>query len=237
MKKILLSAVAIMAGSLLAAYADPKDDVTSAAQKLDAGSNYTWQVTTTVPEGARFRRGPMDGKMQGSLTEVKWTMGDAHAHFVKDGTNAAVTDPDDGTWEKLSDVDTSGFPGRMLVGMVQNFKSPAAQAADLAADTQSLQQNGNAYTGTLTEDGAKKLLTFGRGRRGGGGGGPSISNPSGTATFWIDNGQLTKFEYNVKGTISFNGNDRPADRDVTVTFSDVGTTKIDVPDDAKKLLP
>lgn len=240
MKKILLSATAIMAGSLLAAYADPKDDVTGAAQKLDAGANYSWQVTTTVPSGSnsRFRPGPMDGKMQGSMTEVKWTMGDNHTHFIKDGTNAAVTDPDDGTWEKLSDVDTSGFPGRMLVGMIQNFKSPAAQATDMLDDTQSLQQNGNAYTGPLTEDGAKKLLSFGRGRRGGGGGGgPSISNPSGTATFWVDNGQLTKFEYHVKGTVSFNGNDRPVDRDTTVTFSDVGTTKIDVPADAKKFLP
>ncbi len=238
MKKILLSATAIMAGSLLAAYADPKDDVTSAAQKLDSGSNYTWHVAVTVPanSNSRFRPGPTDGKIQGSLIHVKSSFGDNHSEFIKNGTNAVITDPDDGTWEKLSDVDTSGM-GRFMVMRVQNFKGPAAQASDLAADTQSLQQNGNSYTGTLTEDGAKKLLTFGRGRRGGGGGGPSVSNPAGTATFWIDGGQLTKFEYHVTGTVSFNGNDRPVDNDTTVTISDVGTTKIDVPADAKKLLP
>ena len=171
MKKILLSATAIMAGSLLAAYADPKDDVTSAAQKLETGSNYSWHITVTVPEGSRFKPGPTDGKMDGDVTHVKMSFGDNHTEFIKAGTNAAITDPDDGSWEKLSDVDTQGA-GRFIVGMVQNFKSPAAQATDLVADAQSLQQNGNAYTGTLTEEGAKGLLSFGRGRRGGGGNNP-----------------------------------------------------------------
>jgi hypothetical protein len=236
MKKILFIAATMMAGALLSAFADPKDDVTSAAQKLSAAANYSWQTIVVVPEGSRFKPGPTDGKLAGNLTSVKMSFGDNHTQFIKDGTNAAVTDPDDGTWEKLSDVDTSGS-GRFIVGMVQNFKAPAGQVADLLAGTESLQQSGTSYNGTLTEAGAKSLLMFGRGRRGGGGGGPSISNPSGTVTFQVDNGQLTKFEYHVKGTVSFNGNDRPVDRDTTVTFSDVGTTKIDVPDDAKKLLP
>ncbi|HEV2328385.1 MAG TPA: hypothetical protein VGY56_06310 [Verrucomicrobiae bacterium] len=234
MKKILFSASVLMAGSLLAAYADPKDDVTGAAQKLSSGGNYSWHTTVVVPADSRFKPGPTDGQIQGDLTHVKMSMGDNHTQFIIEGTNSVITDPDDGTWEKLSDVDTQGM-GRFLVGMVRNFKGPAAQVTDLLADSQSLQQSGNSYTGTLTEEGAKKLLTFGRGRRGGGG--PTISNPSGTVTFWVDGGQLTKFEYHVKGMVSFNGNDRPVDRDTTVQISDVGTTKIDVPADAKKLLP
>jgi hypothetical protein len=234
MNKILFTATAIMAGSLLAAYADPKDDITSAAQKLSDAGNYTWVTTVVVPADSRFKPGPTNGKIQGNLTDVKSSFGDNSTRFIMNGTNTAITDPDDGSWEKLSDVDTSGA-GRFLVMMVQNFKAPAAQASGLAGDAESLQSSGNSYTGTLTEDGAKKLMMFGRGRRGGNG--PSISNPSGTVTFWVDGGQLTKFEYHVKGTMSFNGNDRPVDRDTTVTISDVGSTKIDVPDDAKKLLP
>jgi hypothetical protein len=234
MKKTLFIATAIMTGALLSACADPKDDITSAAQKVTAGGNYSWQMTVVVPPDSRFKPGPTDGKMQGSLTDVKMSFGDNHTQFIKDGTNAAITDPDDGSWEKLSDVDTSGA-GRFLVPMVQNFKAPAAQATDLLADVQSIQQSGASYSGTLTEDGAKKLLTFGRGRRGGNA--PSVTNPSGTVMFWVDGGQLTKFEYHVKGTVSFNSNDRPVDRDTTVTISDVGTTKIEVPADAKKLLP
>ncbi|HTV39597.1 MAG TPA: hypothetical protein VMF08_03405 [Candidatus Sulfotelmatobacter sp.] len=233
MKKILFSTMAMMAGSLLAAYADPQGDVTSAAQKLAAGSNYTWRATVVVPADSRFKPGPTDGKLDGSMTYVKMTMRDNHTEIIMDGPNTVVTDPDDGSWTKLSDLDDSQMPGRFMKMMVQNFKAPAAQAIDLAGEAQSLQQTGNSYTGPLTDDAAKNLLMFRRGP----GNNASVSNPSGTVTFWVDGGQLTKFEYHVKGTITFNGNDRPQDRDTTVVISDVGTTKIDVPADAKKLLP
>ena len=231
MKYILFSTVALMAGSLLAAHADPKDDVTSAAQKLASGSNYTWQATVTVPAGARFKPGPTNGKLDGNITDVKMTMRDTQTEIIMDGANTVLTDPEDGSWTKLSDMDDSQGPGRFMKMMVQNFKAPAAQAIDLVGDTQSLQQSGNSYTGPLTEDGAKNLLSFRRGAN------ASVSNPSGTATFWVDNGQLTKYEYSVKGTVTFGGTERPVNRDTTVVISDVGTTKIDVPADAKKLLP
>jgi hypothetical protein len=235
MKTIPFIAAAIMAGSLLSASADPKDDITSAAQKLSDGANYSWQATVVVPADSQFKPGPTDGKVQGGMIDVKMSFRDNHTEFIKSGTNAVITDPDDGSWEKLGDMDTSG-PGRFMVPMLQNYKAPAAQVTDLLADVQSLQQSDTSYTGALTEDGAKKLLTFGRGRRGGNGNGPSVTNPSGTATFWVDGGQLTKIEFHVKGTMSFNGNDRAVDRDTTVIISNVGTTKIEVPDDAKKLM-
>ena len=231
MKKFLFSSIALMAGSLLAAYADPKDDVTSAAQKLASGSNYTWQATVTVPAGSRFKPGPTDGKLDGNITDVKMTMRDTHTEIIMNGPNTVLTDPEDGSWTKLSDMDDSQGPGRYMKMMVQNFKAPATQAIDLVGNVQSLQQSGNSYTGPLTEDGAKKLLPFRRGNN------ASVSNASGTVTFWVDNGQLTKYEYSVKGSVTFNGTERPADRDTTVVISDVGATKIDVPTDAKKLLP
>jgi hypothetical protein len=235
MKTIPFIAAAILAGSLLSASADPKDDITNAAQKLSDGANYSWQATVVVPADSQFKPGPTDGKVQGGMIDVKMSFRDNHTEFIKNGTNAVITDPDDGSWEKLGDMDTSG-PGRFMIPMVQNYKAPATQVADLLADVQSLQQSDTSYTGALTEDGAKKLLMFGRGRRGGNGNGPSVSNPSGTVTFWVDGGQLTKIEFHVKGTMSFNGNDRAVDRDTTVTISNVGTTKIEVPNDAKKLM-
>ena len=36
--------------------------------------------------------------------------------------------------------------------------------------------------------------------------------------------------------MSFNGNDIDVDRDTTVEFKDIGSTKITVPDDVKKKL-
>ena len=86
----------------------------------------------------------------------------------------------------------------------------------------------------MTDDGAKSLLTFRR--RNTGGGGPTVTNPKGTITFWITDGKLTKYQYHVTGTVSFNGNDRDVDRTTTTEIKDVGTTKIEVPDEAKKKL-
>jgi hypothetical protein len=66
------------------------------------------------------------------------------------------------------------------------------------------------------------------------GGGANVSNPSGSVKFWLKDGVLVKYEFKVKGKISFNGNDFDVDRDSTVEIKDVGSTKIDVPADAKK---
>ena len=115
---------------------------------------------------------------------------------------------------------------------LQNLKAPAAQAEELAGKVRELKQDGDAYSGDLTEAGAKSLLTFG-GRRGGGDG-PEISGAKGSVKFWVKDGMLTKYETKVKGSISFNGNDRDVDRTTTVAISNVGSTKIEVPEDAKK---
>jgi hypothetical protein len=47
---------------------------------------------------------------------------------------------------------------------------------------------------------------------------------------------LVKYQTHVTGTVSFNGTDRDVDRTTTTEIKDVGTTKIEVPDDAKKKL-
>jgi hypothetical protein len=54
--------------------------------------------------------------------------------------------------------------------------------------------------------------------------------------FWLKDGALSKYQFNVKGTMSFNGNDREIDRTTTVEIKDVGTTKLTVPEEAKKKL-
>jgi hypothetical protein len=233
MKTILLSAAVILAGSLCAAHADPKDDITGAAQKLAGEANYSWHTTVVVPSSSRFKPGPTDGKIEkGGLTDVKLAMRDNHLEVILSGTNAVLTDPDDGTWETLADFESDAQgPARYMGGMVRNFKAPAAQAIDLLADTKNLTQTDGVYSGDLTADGAKKLLSFRRG------GNSTVSNPSGSAKFWVTNGELTKFEYDVKGTVTFNDNDMTIDRDTTVEITGIGTTKIDVPDGAKKLLP
>ncbi len=229
--KVLFGAAGLLMGSFLAAQAGPADDVKSAAQKLNDESSYSWHTTTVVPEGSRYKPSPINGKIEkDGMMYVKMTFGDNTTEVYMSGTNAVLTNPDDGGWQKLSEMDTSQGPGRFVGGMVRNFKSPAMQAANLVADCTNLQMTNGAYASDLTEAGANQLMMFRRG------GNANISNPSGTAMFWVKDGELTKYETHFKGTGNFNGNDVEIDRDTTVEFKDVGSTKIEVPDDVKKKL-
>jgi hypothetical protein len=124
-------------------------------------------------------------------------------------------------------------PARGAARQLQNFKTPAVQAADLAEQAKELKKDGDAVAGDLTEAGAKSLLSFG-GR--GGGNGPEISGAKGSVKFWVKDGVLAKYQFKVQGSVSWNGNDREVDRTTTVEIKDVGTTKIEVPEDAKKKL-
>jgi hypothetical protein len=76
----------------------------------------------------------------------------------------------------------------------------------------------------------------GRRNRGGNANAPEISNAKGSAKFWIKDGLLSKYEFKVSGKISFDGNDREVDRATTVEIKDVGTTKVEIPEEAKKKL-
>jgi hypothetical protein len=228
--KIMFSAVAAFVGSLVITHAGPADDVSAAAKKLGGESSYSWHTTVVVPEDSQFKPGPTDGKSAEGMNYVKLSFGDNTTEIFMKGTNAVLSNPDGG-WQTLADLanDDQG-PGRFMVGMVRNFRTPAEQAADLAAGVKDLQETNGAYAGELTPDAAKRMLSF---RRAGAG----ASNASGTAQFWMANGELTKYEFHVKGTVSFGGNDRDIDRDTTVEIKDVGATKIEMPGDAKKLMP
>jgi len=226
-KNVLFGAMTLIAGSLLAADSSPKDDVIGAAQKLAATANYSWKQTVVVPESAQFKPGPSEGKTEkGGATYVKMsTFGDNTMEIAMQGGRAAVTDPD-GNWQSLTNMENDAEgPGRFLVGMVRNFQAPAAMATNVVTSVKELKKDGDAYSGDLTDAGAKAQFRFG-----------TVTNPKGSAKFWVKDGLLTKFEFKVKGTMSFNGNDIDVDRDTTIEIKDIGTTKVELPADAKKVL-
>ena len=232
-KSMFFSPMALMTISLIAADSNPKDDVTSAAKKLGEKANYSWKTTVVVPESAQFRPGPTEGKTEkDGFTHVTMSFGDNTTQAVLKGDKAAVTNRE-GEWQSLADLDNAEGPGRFLGFFVRNIKTPAVQAADLGAAAKDLKKEGDAYSGDLTEEGAKTLLTF---RPRGGGDGPTVSNAKGSVKFWLKDGELSKYEFKVTGKVSFNGNDRDVDRATTVEIKDVGTTKVNVPEEAKKKL-
>lgn len=219
--------------SAFAADSDPKQEVTDAAKKLGQKANYSWTTTVVVPEGTRFRPGPTEGKTEkDGVTEVSMKFGENTTRAILQGDKAVVSNPE-GEWQSTADLENEEGPGRFRAMFVRNIKTPAAQAAEIAGFAKDLKKDGDGYASDLTEDGAKTLLTF-RARRTGEG--PSVSNAKGSVKFWVKDGLLSKYEYKVKGTVSYNGNDFENDRTTTVEIKEIGTTKIQVPEEAKKKL-
>jgi hypothetical protein len=230
---IIISTLLFTAGMLAAA---ESDDIKAAAKKLGEQKSYSWKTTVVVPEGSQFRPGPTEGKTEkDGFTFLSMSFGDNTAEAVVKGEKGAAKM--EGEWRSLADMaQDTGQPAGFMARRLQNYRTPAVEAEEIAAKTKDLKKDGEAYSADLTEEGAKDLLRFRGGRRGGGGGGggPEPKNAKGSAKFWVKDGQLAKYEYKVSGTINFGGEDRDIERTTTVEIKDVGTTKIEVPEEAKK---
>jgi hypothetical protein len=225
------SLVAVVA-SASTARAAAKDDVQAAVKKLADAGSYAW---TTRTEGG-FGGGTAEGKAEkDGFTVVSMTVFNNDVQLVKKGDKGAVkTEEGWKSFEELSnDPGQEGQPnrGRFMARLMQNYKAPAAVAQDLVAHLKDVKQSGDALEAELTEEGAKSLMTM-RGRQGGQG--PDISGAKGSAKFWLKDGAVSKIEYRVQGTVSFGGQDRDIDRTSTIEIKDVGTAKVDVPEEAKK---
>jgi len=222
---VLFSAMALLAGSLIAADSSAKDDVIAAAKKLGGQANYSWKTTVVVPESAQFKPGPSEGQTEkDGFTHLTLSFGENTTEAIIKGDKAAVSNPEGG-WQSAADLDNAEGPGRFLGRIIRNFKVPAAQAEELASATQELKKDGDVFSADLTEAGAKAQFRFG-----------TVSNPKGSVKFWVKDGALTKFEFKVTGKVDFNGNEFDVDRTSTIELKDVGTTKVNVPEEAKKKL-
>jgi hypothetical protein len=234
-------AIALLAGSVVAAQSGPKDDVKSAAKKLSEKNNYSWKMTVDSPDGGggaggRFRIGPTEGKAEkDGFTVLTMVRGENTIEAVLKGGKGAIKGPEG--WTGLAEVaDAAGAgggqrnPGALIARTLQNFKAPVGQVEDLVSKVKDLKKTDDVYSGDLTEDGAKELLSFGRR----GGNAPAPTNARGSVKFWVIDGMIAKFEYNVQGTITFNNNDVNVNRTTTVEIKDVNSTKVDPPEEAKK---
>jgi hypothetical protein len=221
-----------LAGPLLAADTNAKDEATGAAKKLDQAGNYTWK---TVVEFGNFT-GTTDGKTsKDGLVWFSMVFGDNTTLAVGQGGKWAVKTQDH-DWQSLAELEAAAGsepgPGRFLIRRLQNFKSPAAEAVEMAEKMKEVKKDGDTYSGELTEAGARELLSFGPRRANS----PEPKNAKGSAKLWTKSGALTKYELKLQGSMNFNGEDRDVDRTTTVEFKDVGATKVEVPEPAKKKL-
>ncbi len=237
MRLILATGIVSMLAGSLVAFAASKEDVAAAAKKLGADS-YAWTSTVKVPEGspmANFRPSPTEGKYAKDGTYcVTTTMRDNTVTGYIKGEKGVVK-TDDG-WKTFDELTSGGGgqpnPGMFRGRMLRNAKSPNAQVESLLEGVKELKDDAGACTAELQAEAVKKLMSFGRG-----GQGPETKDAKGSVKFWLKDGALVKYEFSVQGTITGrDNNEMKIDRTTTVEIKDVGTTKLEVPEDVKKKL-
>ncbi len=263
-RTVFCSTLALVAGSAIVCYADAKDDAVAAADKLANSGNYSWKTSSENAGGGGGGGrggfgGPQEGKTANGVTAITFQMGDNNRTIYRKG-DKTVMQNQDGEWmtgEEMAAARGGGNGGNAGQGQGQGRRGrgrgagggfgaqplPAEQVKDMISKTKSLTMADGVYSGELTEDAAKaQLMGGGRGRRGGGnaggggGNGPEISDAKASIKVWVKDGAISKYTSHVTGKVSFNGNDRDVDRTTTTEFSDVGSTKVEVPADAAKKL-
>lgn len=237
-RHIWIGSVLLLGGSVLASQGGAKDEVKAAAKKLGEKNNYSWKSNVESPDAGggagRARIGPTDGKTEkDGYTVLTMVRGDNTIEAVLKGGKGAIHGPDG--WTGLGELADGGGAGQrnpiaFMARSMQNYKVPAAQVEDLVTKVKDLKKTDDAYTGELTEEGVKDLLSFGRR----GGNAPAPANGRGTIKIWLKDGLVAKYQISVQGTITFNNNDVNIDRTTTVEIKDIDSTKIDVPEEAKK---
>lgn len=221
----------LAAGLLSAAETNTNDHVKAAVTKLKEQTNYSWTTTIKIPD-MPFEPGPVKGRAEkGGYAMLTQQFNDNTVEAVIKGDKVAVKG--DGQWQLLDEADG---PAAMMGGWLTGNGTAADEAGKLLKNVKDLKAgDGDVFSGDLTAEGAKELLTF---RPRGGNAPPPPKNARGSLKFWLKDGALSKFESHLQATVAFGPDQDERDFEVTRTIEiqDVGTTKLEVPAEARKKL-
>jgi hypothetical protein len=255
-KHCIVAFVTALAASAALARADPQDDIKTAIQKLADAPNYSWTTTKTTHVGWFDSSETLEGKLQNDgLMCIQGIRRYAGFCIYIKGRKVAVKRPE-GTWQTIveatkdKDDDDNDGPnlGDFMVMALGSFPAPIKETQNSLKDLTNIQKTDDGYSADLTPDGAKRALN-------------PVSHPSATKpddnsvpllvvtnakvslTFSIRDAMVTKIKRHETGSIIVNGINmghipNPGNMDdwTTTTFTNVGTTTIDVPADANAKL-
>jgi hypothetical protein len=247
MKNILATGLLLAAAASSALAFDDKDDVKAAAKKLADAPNYSW--TTTVKNNAetpgapagRLGGGPIEGKAEkDGVTHIVMKQGEAGYEAAFKGEKFAFKLKDQ--WMGSGDVPGGGAQGgrpdpSMFMGRILKNIKPGAQGfSDSLDKLKDLKSQGDGlYTGEFSPEGAKDQIAPPR-PEGAPGAAPAVSDAKGSIKIWIKDGIIVKVESTIQGKMTIVGKEREINRTATTEFKDIGSTKIELPDEAKKKL-
>lgn len=234
-KPTLICAAVLLAAA--AGRASPVDDVKAAIKKLADAPNYRWTTTVEMPN-APVTIGPADGKTEnGGFTVITRSFNNNTTQIVRKGDQLVIQSPQTGDWMTAEELRQQfGGGGRGGFGGRGGAPVPADEVAALMVGASELKLADGVISGNLTDEVVARRIAFGRGG-GPGSPPPPAKNATGTVKVWLKDGALEKYEVHVKGVVA--GRDgQNVDRDFTTTtvIKDVGSTKVEVPAEAKQKL-
>src|SRR5208282_4880611 len=224
----------LAAGGVWAADPALTNQVSDAIAKLKATPNYSWTVTTVTPPDAPFTHPPVKGQTDSAgFARFSTQFGDNSFEVVLKG-DKTVFKGEDG-W-KLA-VAGGGFSPDMLALNLARNGIPGDEVGRIIKGLNELKAlDGGALGGDLSAESATDLFTFGP-RRTGANANPGFPGPKGvkgSAKVWVKDGALVKYQTHLTGTVTFDNNDATLDFTRTTEIQDVGTTKVEIPAEAKK---
>ena len=224
-----LSLIPLLSASVLADESTPLSLVKTAAHALADQRNYAW-VSTPRSEGASatWRQGPTYGQTEkDGCTYTKFELGDTMIETAFRGEKSAIKLEYD--W--VSSAELEGDQA-WIAERLKAYRAPAGEAEQLAeAITKLEKQPDGSFSGSLTPEKVKDLLVMGRRTN------TQPKDLKGSARFWIKDGVLSKYEYNLQGkTTGRDDQEIQVNRTRVVEVKDVGATKVQVPEQGKKKL-
>lgn len=245
MKNLIIPCIAVFSAAIC--QAAPADDVKAAAKKLADAPNYAWSTTVANAGGAGgggrgggFGGGPQSGVAEkGGFAVITREGPNGQSQTVRKGEKVVLQNQEN-QWvtpeEFMAAFGGGGGGGRGGAGgALFGGTLPADDLTALATAATDLTAADGVISGKLNAEATTQRLTAGRGGRGGGGNAPAApTNASGTVKFWVKDGAISKYEVNVKGTVTGRGGEVQVDRTTTTEIKNVGSSKATVPPDALK---
>jgi hypothetical protein len=251
MKKLIIPCIAAALVNAIS-HAAPADDVAAAAKKLSEAPSYSW-TSTSETGNAQGNAGPIEGMTEkGGFTVTKASFNGNSVQSVRKGEKTVRLNQD-GAWMTTEEMAAArgaggagggggGGGGRGRGGFGGPQINPAEDVTAIVAQAKNLTTTDGAISGELSEEAVgQRLNRGGRGGAGGGGGGggqppAAPKNASGSVKIWLKDGVLAKYQVHVKGTVAGRNGDQERDVTTTVEIKNVGSTKVEVPEEAKKKL-
>jgi hypothetical protein len=229
---LIFGLIGLLACTLTAADATPQDKIIGATRQLGDKPNYSWTTTTKEGDDSPGRVGPIAGKAEkGGLTYLSFEIGGVPVEVYMNGQKGAAKALEG--WQTFDEIAQTSGTAAAVVRYLRSYKAPGAELAALSGKVKDVKEAEGVSTGDLKEEAAKELLERGARRREGQDP-PKVENPKGAVKFWIQNGALTRYEINVRGKVTTGDRESDVNRTSTVEIKDAGTTKLEVPAEAKQ---